>query len=403
MGCLSSTLVESVDTIIKSAGKDSSRNQLKAASKNLPDICEVVAVVRVLRPTEAILSAALWSIPKNRCSSDTIDVSSTIEDDSLSRTVFLSEKRSNSNNSPDFLSDSGSRSSTPRGYQKALASSFRSVRNRLYRGADGLKTNGLDNNGSSPVVANRNASFDEFIMELDDWNEPFIASAAPVAIVDKKVTVKTSVDKVEVVSRDRKQTLTPLKPITTNIDSQIARSMSMQPLSSKKFPLRKIASVGKNVREGFRESYTVGSNDDAYLSPKDKNVRSIIAQIESPTQNESSNRLSQYFSTFPQKSRYKTSLSPERNLSLSSSMGEVIQEKASDATNQRARSPSVEVYTSDTTEDVNIANISKFTLPTEHSLVIPNDPACKDHQISLGQDSLSTIDLKIDFSAAIAS
>lgn len=327
MGCLSSTLVESVDTIIKSAGKDSSRNQLKAVSKNLPDIYEVVAGVRVLRPTEAILSAALWSIPKNRCSSDTIDVSCTIEDDSLSRFVFLSEKRSNSNNSPEFLSDSGSRSSTPRGYQKALASSFRSVRNRLHRGADGLKTNGLDNTGSSPVVANRNVSFDDFIMELDDWNEPFIVSAAPVAIVDKKVTVNTSVDKIEEVSRNRNQTLTPLKPITTNIDSQIARSTSMQPLSSKKSPLRKIASVGKNVREGFRESYVVGSIDDAYLSPKEKNVRSIIAQVESPKQNKSTNNLSQYFSNPPLKSRYKTSLSPsERYLSRSSSMGAVIQQ-----------------------------------------------------------------------------
>ena len=406
MGCLSSTLVESVDTIIKSAGKDSSRNQLKAASENLPDIYEVVAGVRVLRPTEAILSAALWSIPKNRCSSDTIDISHTIEDDSLSRTMFLSEKRSNSNNSPDFLSDSGSRSSTPRGYQKALASSFRSVRNRLYRGADadGLKTNGLDNTGSSPVVANRKVSFDEFIMELDDWNEPFIASVAPVAIVHSKVTVTTSVDKIEVESRNRKQTLTPLKPITTIIDSQIARSMSMQPLSSKKSPPRKIASVGKNVREGFRESYVVGSIDDAYLSPKEKNVRSIIAQIESPTQNKSTNNLSQYFSNFPQKSRYKTSLPPsERYLSRSSSMGEVIQEKAIYATIQRARSPSVEVHTSDTIVDVNITNISKFRLPTEHSPVIPNDPACKGHQISFGLDSLPETDLEIVFSAAIAS
>ena len=156
-------------------------------------------------------------------------------------------------------------------------------------------------------------------------------------------------------------------------------------------------------RSGFRESYTVGSNDDAYLSPKEKNVRSIIAQIESPTQNQSSNRLSQHFSTFPQKSRYKASLSPERNLSRSSSMGEVIQEKASDAMIQGARSPSVEVYTSDTIVNVNIKNVSKFTLPTEHSPVIPNDPACKVRQISLGQDSLSTIDHKIDFSAAIAS
>ena len=389
MGCLSSKLEDTVP-----AGKDpsdeSSRNYLPT--------------IRIIRSTTATPRESLSSIPENHFRLENIDTSFTLADDFLSRTVALSAMRSNSNNSFDLLSDSRSLSSAPLGCQKALASSIGSVHSRLLHNEDGLETKGLDTTGSSPIVINRSISFDDFIMDQDDWNEPFATHPAPIVIVEKRLPVKTSIETIEVAARNRKQSLTPLKFAAISANGRIGRLVSLQPLSPKKFPQRSIASVGKNISGGHHESYSVGSIDDAIISPRDKNVKSIVAQIESPRQVNSSRNLDVYFSNPPQKSRHKTSsTNSERNLSRSSSLGQVLQRDVVDARIQRQRRPSLTVYKTGSNEEIKSAGYSTFTLPMGFVPVTIKNSACKSHQIHYPHDSLSKRDLKPELSIVIAS
>ena len=392
MGCLPS---KSADFL--PAGKDSLRSHHNEASKNLPYSNGVFPSIKVIRSTTATSRDSLSSISDNRFPIESIVTSHTPEDDFLSRTVFSSAKRSNSSNSPDVLNASGNLSSTPHVNDKILVASIGTAHSRQHRSEDGLKTNGLDDTGSSPAVVSRKCSFDDFIMDPDEWNAPFLSYSAPIANVYNRVTVKTSVDKIEVVAKNWKQSLTPLK-VTTNTDGQVGRSLSLHPLSPKKFPQRNIASVGKNLSGGFHETYAVGSIDDAYLSPKNKNVKSIIAQIESPRKSNSPRSLDLHFSTSPQKNRYKTSSSnTERYLSRSCSLGQVLHRETIDARIQRQRRPSLAAYTPGTN------NISNLKLTAEYSPVSSNDSACKGHQINFVHDPLPKMDLQSDFSAVPAS
>ena len=387
MGCLSSKLADTVPV---------EKDPYDESSKYLPTI-------RIIRSTTATPRESLSSIPENHFRLENIDTSFTLTDDFLSRTVALSAMRSDSNNSLDLLGDSGSLSSSPLGCQKTLASSIGSVHSRLQHNEDGLKIEGLDTTGSGPVVIDRSISFDDFIMDQDDWNEPFATHSAPMVIVEKRLPVKTSIETIEVATRNRNKSLSPLKFAATNADGRLGRLVSLQPLSPKKFPQRSIASVGKNISGGHHESYLVGSIDDAIISPRDKNVKSIIAQIESPRQIKSSRSLDVYFSNPPQKSRHKaSSTNSERNLSRSSSLGQVLQRDVVDARIQRQRRPSLTAYKTGSNVEINPAGYSTFTLPIGFAPVTVKTLACKGHQIHYPHDSLSKRDLTPEYSVVIA-
>lgn len=134
-------------------------------------------------------------------------------------------------------------------------------------------------------------------------------------------SVKTFVDKIEVLSKGRKP---PALHVNTNWEAGKSSKTLLQPLSPNKFPSRNIASVGRyGSSEKSGEVYIVGGFRDAITSTKapPPKVKDIVAKIQSVKPVPPPRSLNQYFTPIPQKNRHRkeSSDSPSRPQSVSES------------------------------------------------------------------------------------
>lgn len=119
-------------------------------------------------------------------------------------------------------------------------------------------------------------------------------------------SVKTSVSKIEVLSKGRKP---PALHVNTSWEAEkSSRTALLLPLSPNKFPPRNIASIGRySSSEKSGEVYIVGGFRDTITSTKapTPKVKDIVAKIQSVKSIPPPRSLNQYFTPIPQKNRHK--------------------------------------------------------------------------------------------------
>ena len=153
-------------------------------------------------------------------------------------------------------------------------------------------------------------------LTIEDFSTNYAVLHSPTS--NPRESVKTSVDKIEAMSKEMRLPLSPLK-INTGGGSgpllrQTSRLSALQPLSPTKFAARNIPSVGRNGPT--KGDFFVGGYDSSRASPKEKsNCESgDVSQKPSPK------NMNQYFTPISPANRLKRSFSNASSTSKNASV-----------------------------------------------------------------------------------
>ena len=140
-------------------------------------------------------------------------------------------------------------------------------------------------------------------LTIEGFSTKYAINHSPIS--SSRESVKTSVDKIEAMSKEMRLPLSPLKINTSARSGPLLRQASrlsvLQPLSPTKFAPRNIPSVGRNGPS--KGDIFVGGYDDSRASPKEKSSNEIADVLQKP----SPKNMHQFFTPVNPSNRQKRS------------------------------------------------------------------------------------------------